>query len=81
MGKGILESECRVTHEALIRVSEHADLQSLRELVRNIESEDEPAHLDALLEQLRGLVGLPQVDVSPRTGNLATSSAAKPAEK
>ena len=63
-----------MTHEALIRASETADLQRLRELARNIEAEEEPAQLDVLFGQLRSLVGLPQVDPNCRTGNLSAPS-------
>ncbi len=70
-----------MTHEALIRASETADLQRLRELVRNIEAEEEPAQLDLLFGQLRTLVGLPQVDPASRTSNLSAPSFGQPAEK
>jgi hypothetical protein len=70
-----------VTHEALIRATENADLQRLRELVQNIAAQDEPAQLDVLFEQLRSLVGLTQVDASSQTGSLPHPSFEQPAEK
>jgi hypothetical protein len=48
-----------------MRISEHAELQRLRELVRHIEAENEPTQLEALFDQLRNLVGL-----SPEDSNL-----------
>jgi len=47
-----------VTHEALIRVSEQVELEELRDLVRHIEAEQEPAQLQLLFQKLRTLVGL-----------------------
>lgn len=47
-----------MTHEALIRVSEQVELEELRELVRYIEAEQEPAQLKLLFQKLRTLVGL-----------------------
>jgi hypothetical protein len=47
-----------VTHEALIRASEQVELEELRELVRHIEAEQEPAQLQLLFQKLRTLVGL-----------------------
>ncbi len=70
-----------MTHEALIRASETEDLQRLRELVRNIEAEEEPAQLDVLFGQLRSLVGLPQVDSNSRAGNLSAPSFGPTPEK
>ena len=70
-----------MTHEALIQASEGADLQRLRELVRNIEAEDEPAQLGLLFGELRTLVGLPQVDSVSQTDNLSAPSLGQTAEK
>jgi len=81
IAKGFLEAECRMTHEALTLGSESADLQRLRELVRNIEAEDEPAQLGLLFGELRTLVGLPQVDSVSQTGNLSAPSFGQTAEK
>ena len=47
-----------MTHEALIRASEQVELEELRELVRHIEAEQEPAQLQLLFQKLRTLVGL-----------------------
>ena len=49
-----------MTHEALMRMSEFAEIERLRDLVRHIEAEEEPAQLEVLFEQLRSLMGLPQ---------------------
>jgi hypothetical protein len=51
-----------MTHEALMRISEMAELERLRDLVRHIAAEDEPAQLAVLFGQLRGLVGLPEAE-------------------
>ena len=70
-----------MTHGALIRASESADLQRLRELARNIEAEEEPAQLDVLFGELRSLVGLPQVERVSRTVSLSPPSFEQSAEK
>ena len=81
MERGFLSPECRMAHETLIRASESADLQRLRELVRNIEAEEEPAQLDVLFGELRSLVGLPQVEPVSRTVSLSPPSFEQSAEK
>lgn len=71
-----------MTHEALVRASEIAELQRLRELVRHIAAEDEPSQLETLFAQLRTLVGLSQDEADlPSTPDLAGSSLAQPAEE
>jgi len=63
----MLSAERRVTHEALMRASDQTELERLRDLVRHIEAEEEPAQLQLLFDKLRTLVGLTEEEsLSPQ---------------
>ena len=73
----MLGPERRVTHEALMRATDITEMQRLRDLVRNIEVEEEPTRLEVLFEQLRTLVGLSQPEIASPSPS-ATGPAVSP---
>jgi len=52
-----------MTNEAAVQTLERTELDRLRELVRRIEAEEEPAQLELLFQKLRTLVGLTEEEI------------------
>ena len=53
-----------MTDEAAVRALEQIELDKLRELVRRIEAEEQPAQLELLFQELRTLVGLTEEEAA-----------------
>ncbi len=70
-----------MTHEALMRASETAELERLRDLVRHIADEDEPSQLETLFAQLRTLVGTQEEPDLTSAPDWTSSSLTQPAEE